>query len=303
MKRFIVAVVVVFVVFATGVLYAQEDGPPKMPEKVRNTLEKLIGTWSWDANDYRGIIAYKWDSQKFYVIGEARNITGEHLFGSELWGWDGISEDGIIVFNMAVSDHGSAHGKIVSDTVIEGEGTGVYGGQKTIGKNRLSFQGPDQFTIVAKGSTPEGKPTPDWKAVYTRVESDTPKPRPQTQQEAVTKSDSLLGTWELTSYKYGNRQAFSSPSENTRRLKMITDTHYIWFQIDTSTKEIQTGAGGSYSLVGDTYTESTDFVMEGMANYLDKKHAFTVRVEGDKLTQTGALSDGLKIEEVWHRVK
>ena len=125
----------------------------------------------------------------------------------------------------------------------------------------------------------------------------------QTQPEAVTKSNSLLGTWELTSYKYGDQQAFSSPSEHTRRIKTITDTHYIWFQIDTSTKEIQNGAGGSYSLVGDTYTESTDFAMEGMVNYLDEKHAFTVRVEGDKLTQTGALSDGLKIEEVWHRVK
>jgi len=123
------------------------------------------------------------------------------------------------------------------------------------------------------------------------------------QQEPGTKSGSLLGTWELVSYKYGDQKEFADFPKDRHRVKMITETQAIWFEFPTSTKEIQAGAGGAYSLVGDTYTESKDFAIGGMMGYLGKKHVYTVRLEGDRLTQSGALSDGLKIEEVWHRVK
>jgi len=117
------------------------------------------------------------------------------------------------------------------------------------------------------------------------------------------KSGSLLGTWELVSYKYGDRKEFSDSPKSRRRIKMIMDTHYLWFDIDTSTEEIRIGAGGPYSLIGDTYTESNDFSGEGMKAYAGTKHTFTVRVESDKFIQSGALSSGLKIEEVWRRIK
>jgi hypothetical protein len=40
-----------------------------------------------------------------------------------------------------------------------------------------------------------------------------------------------------------------------------------------------------------------------MEAYLGKKQAFKIKIDGDKLFQAGQLSDGLKIEEVWQRVK
>jgi hypothetical protein len=40
-----------------------------------------------------------------------------------------------------------------------------------------------------------------------------------------------------------------------------------------------------------------------MKAYLGKKQEFTIKIDGDKLTQSGKLSDGMKIEEVWQRVK
>jgi hypothetical protein len=40
-----------------------------------------------------------------------------------------------------------------------------------------------------------------------------------------------------------------------------------------------------------------------MESYLGKKQAFTIKIDGDKLVQSGKLSDGLQIEEVWQRVK
>jgi hypothetical protein len=42
---------------------------------------------------------------------------------------------------------------------------------------------------------------------------------------------------------------------------------------------------------------------EGMTDYVGKKQSFTIQVEPDKLHQSGQLSDGTKIEEVWERVK
>lgn len=125
----------------------------------------------------------------------------------------------------------------------------------------------------------------------------------RTQQELGMKSGSLVGTWEMVSFKYGNMKEFSDAPKNRRRIKMITDTHSLWFDIDTNTQEIKIGSGGPYSLIGDTYTEFHEFSGESMKAYEGNKHVYTVQVEGDKLTQSGSLSSGLKIEEVWRRVK
>jgi hypothetical protein len=53
---------------------------------------------------------------------------------------------------------------------------------------------------------------------------------------------------------------------------------------------------------GNTYTESLDFG-QSMDEYLKKSHAFTIKVEGDMLFQTGLLAPDYKIEEIWKRVK
>jgi hypothetical protein len=117
-------------------------------------------------------------------------------------------------------------------------------------------------------------------------------------------SGSHLGTWQLASCKYGtNQQSFAEPPSSQRRIKLITETHFTWVEFDTTTKKAQGMAGGAYSLSGDTYTESIDWADSGMESYLEKKHAFTIRVEGDRLLLSGTLADGLKIEEIWQRVK
>lgn len=123
------------------------------------------------------------------------------------------------------------------------------------------------------------------------------------QEEHGTSRGSHLGTWELVSIKYGEQQEFSDFPENRRRIKHITETHYTWVEFDTSIKKVENGAGGSYSLNGDTYIESKDFAGEGMMKYLGKKSVYTIRVEGDKLNLSGSLAGDFKIEEVWHRLK
>ena len=124
------------------------------------------------------------------------------------------------------------------------------------------------------------------------------------QQEPKKDPGSHLGTWQLVSYKYGtNEPSFSEPPSSQRRIKLITETHFTWVQFDTGTKKVEGVAGGTCSLNGGTYTESIDWADSGMQSYLGNKHAFTIRVDGDKFFLSGSLGDGLKIEEVWQRVK
>ena len=123
------------------------------------------------------------------------------------------------------------------------------------------------------------------------------------QQAPEKSSGSLLGTWQLASFKYGtNQPGFTDASKDQCRIKLITETHYTWVEYDVATKKVNGSAGGTYSLNGNTYTESKDFGL-GMDRYLGQKHAYTIQVDGDKLYLSGSLSDGLKIEENWRRVK
>jgi len=123
------------------------------------------------------------------------------------------------------------------------------------------------------------------------------------QQQPAKGAGSHLGTWELVSTKYGDAKDFSDYPKERRRLKMITATHFMWVDYDSNTKKTSGSAGGRYSLQDSVYTETIEFIGEGMEAYLGKKQAFTIKIDGEKLTQSGQLSDGLKIEEVWRRVK
>ena len=92
-------------------------------------------------------------------------------------------------------------------------------------------------------------------------------------------------------------------SKDRRRLKMLTATHFTWVDFDTASGKIGSSAGGTYTLKDGVYTETINFVGDGMEPYLGKKQEMTIKVDGDKLFQSGHLSTGLKIEEIWQRVK
>lgn len=117
------------------------------------------------------------------------------------------------------------------------------------------------------------------------------------------KNPQLVGTWEMVSTKYGDAQDFTPIGDDLKALKFITPTHFIWTHFDPKTKKIGNSMGGTYTCEGDTYIETPQFAYEGMETYLGKAQKFTVKIEGDKLTQSGELSDGLKIQEIWKRVK
>ena len=72
-------------------------------------------------------------------------------------------------------------------------------------------------------------------------------------------SGSHLGTWQLAAYKYGIDQSnFTDATKSGRRIKLITENYFTWVHIDTTSKKVYSSAGGTYTLNGNTYTESID---------------------------------------------
>ena len=115
-------------------------------------------------------------------------------------------------------------------------------------------------------------------------------------------NSSHLGTWRLASYKYSASGDFVKVPESNQHIKLITETHFMWAETDLATGKVSCMAGGTYTLKGNTYTESIDFGIE-MNNYLRRNQNFTLLAEGDLLFLSGVLSDGYHVEEVWQRVK
>ena len=112
----------------------------------------------------------------------------------------------------------------------------------------------------------------------------------------------LIGTWKLTSAKYDGEESDLTKSGTT--LKHITPGNFIWVTYDSDTKEVSRTAGGTYTLDGEKYEETPRYGRGADFEAVrDKPHTFTLKLEGDSWKHSGALANGLKIEEVWERVK
>ena len=114
---------------------------------------------------------------------------------------------------------------------------------------------------------------------------------------------SHFGAWQLASFKYGDAEKWSEVPAGERRVKLITDKHFTWVAYEVPSGKIQTMAGGSCTYSNGAYLEVIEYAGEGVTDYIGKKQMFTLKVDGDKLHQSGQLSDGTKIEEIWQRIK
>ena len=124
-------------------------------------------------------------------------------------------------------------------------------------------------------------------------------PAPDPGQDTTAKN--LVGTWRLVSAKYGGQE--SSLTTESTTLKHFTPTHFMWVSFDKNGKVTRTG-GGPYSFDGKTLQDTPAY---GLGSDFDVVHAkrqtFECKVEGSRLYQTGALSNGRKLEEVWELVE
>jgi hypothetical protein len=113
---------------------------------------------------------------------------------------------------------------------------------------------------------------------------------------------SVIGTWKLVSAKYGGEEF--DPAKQGTTLKHITPTSFVWLSYDAETKIVSRTAGGTYTLKGDQYEETPQYGFGSDFDIIrDKPQSFSLKIEGDKWHHSGTLSNGLKIEEVWERIK
>ena len=129
----------------------------------------------------------------------------------------------------------------------------------------------------------------------------------------------LMGTWELQSQKIDGK-----PQKLTgTRLRLVTAKHFVWIQ--QSTKEVRellaratphdsavayhdVAGGGTYSVAGDVFTETTEFFYDP-AN-IGSKIDWKFRLEGDLWYtsghyihyQDGKPIENLLLEEVWKKL-
>jgi hypothetical protein len=116
------------------------------------------------------------------------------------------------------------------------------------------------------------------------------------------KSDNkLVGTWKLTSAKYGGNE-FKFP-EGMTMLKHVTPTQFMWATYDLQGK-VTRAAGGGYTLTGAVYEETPAYGIGSDFDVIkDKAQTFKWKVDGNKWYHNGTLSNGLTIDEVWERVQ
>ena len=138
------------------------------------------------------------------------------------------------------------------------------------------------------------------------VASPAAKPAAKSLAKAATGSadlrTALVGTWRMKSMKV-NGQVNTLPDRGVT-YKHVTPGGFTWLSYEKDSGRIFRAAGGSYTLEGDTYTESIEY---GMSDDFDviknASHPFKCRIEGDTWYHAGKLSNGTTIDEVWTRVK
>ena len=106
----------------------------------------------------------------------------------------------------------------------------------------------------------------------------------------------LIGTWILV----GEPGKVDEVPAAGGRLKFFTGRHWTITQADPATGVTIFHHGGTYTLKGDEYLETVEYANESTTNILKQTFKFTLKIEGDTLTQTGI---GNPWNEVWKRAK
>lgn len=101
----------------------------------------------------------------------------------------------------------------------------------------------------------------------------------------------ITGTWQLISATSTEKDStFSTFVPGNKMIKIITPTHFAFFNHDTSMgKDSATaafsGGGGTYTLVDSLYTEHLEYFNQ--REWEDHKFQFVVQVKNDTFIQQG----------------
>ena len=109
-------------------------------------------------------------------------------------------------------------------------------------------------------------------------------------------AENLIGTWILV----GEPGKMSEAPATGGRLKFFTGRHWCITQADPTNGLTIYHHGGTYTLNGDQYAETVEYANESTRSLIKKTLNFTIKVEGDTLTQIAIDNPWT---EVWKRVE
>jgi len=137
------------------------------------------------------------------------------------------------------------------------------------------------------------------------------------EESSEEEETSLIGTWELVkTLEIGHEDSTSRRNtEEKYYLKHITPTHFTWIEYDRQDDELLGAGGGTYTLVGNTYTEDIQFYYPPGSNELGQAIPFKVEFEDGLWHHTGyakimefdpetgnvIVVDSAIIDELWNR--
>jgi hypothetical protein len=117
---------------------------------------------------------------------------------------------------------------------------------------------------------------------------------PPAKKEAM--ADALTGVWVHVGVPGKIRPV--PPTGATLKFRM--SGHWTYTKAHPDTGVVGAHFGGRYRVVGDEYIETVDYSTDEDDSELGKTLKFTVKIEGDLMTQTGVNNP---YTEVWKRVR
>lgn len=124
-------------------------------------------------------------------------------------------------------------------------------------------------------------------------------------QDTPPGASKLEGAWRLISSKNGEAAEQTKTPEGVEQVKLVIGGRFIWTVVQDG--KLVAGAGGTYTVKGDTFTEHVAFVSSENVEVLrGKDFSFTWKIEDGKWHHTGTLKLGdsdVKIDEIYERCK
>jgi hypothetical protein len=113
----------------------------------------------------------------------------------------------------------------------------------------------------------------------------------------------VAGTWRIVAQS-ADGEPVPDLGKTEAHIKHVTDAQFTWVTYNNETKQVTSALGGTCAIAGDTYIETPQYGLGQALELLrDKPQKFTWKLDEDRLHISGQLSNGLKLEEVWERVK
>jgi hypothetical protein len=120
--------------------------------------------------------------------------------------------------------------------------------------------------------------------------------KPAAAASSLQLAQDMIGTW----VHVGRPGQVREAPATGQRLKFRTGRHWNLTRSDPDTGMVTEHFGGTYTLNGDVYVETQDYGDSTWMKDNGQSFKFTVKVEGDTMTQIGI---GNPYTEVWKRVK